>query len=40
MTKTDNRQVLNNSYKNGGMKAPDIVALDCELKIKQFIKAA
>ena len=29
------RQVLKNSYKNGGMKAPDMRALDCGLKVKQ-----
>ena len=26
------RQVLKNCYKDGGMNAPDIVALDCTLK--------
>ena len=33
------RQVLKNSYQNGGMKAPDVAALDCALKIKQFLNA-
>ena len=33
------RQVLKNSYQNGGMKAPDVGALDCGLKVKQFINA-
>ena len=28
---------MKNSYKNGGMKAPDIGALDCGLKMKQYI---
>ena len=33
------RQVLKNSYKNGGMKAPDVGALDCGLKVKQYMNA-
>jgi hypothetical protein len=33
------RQTLKNSYKYGVMKAPDIAALDCALKVKQFINA-
>ena len=31
------RKVLKNSYKNGGMKAPDMRALDCGLKVKQYM---
>ena len=33
------RQNKKTSYKNGGMKAPDIAALDCALKVKQYINA-
>ena len=33
------RQVLKNRYKNGGMKAPDIGALDYGLKVKQYMNA-
>ena len=33
------RQVTKNSYKNGGMKAQDIAALDCALKVKQYLNA-
>jgi hypothetical protein len=32
------RQAFKNSYENSGMKAPDIAALDCALKVKQYIK--
>jgi hypothetical protein len=30
------RQALKKSYKNRGMKAPDIASLDCALKVKQY----
>ena len=33
------RQVLKNSYKNGGMKAPVMRVLDCGLKVKQYMYA-
>ena len=32
------RQVLKNSYQNGGMKAPDVSALDCGLNLKKHKK--
>ena len=33
------RQVLKNSYEMGGLKAPDMAALNSALKVKQFINA-
>ena len=33
------RQVLKNSYEMGGLKAPDMGALNSALKVKQFINA-
>ena len=31
--------VMKSSYENGGVKAPDISALDTALKVKQFLNA-
>ena len=39
MPRQDTEQVLKNSYEKGGLKAPDIVALDSALKVKQYINA-
>ena len=33
------RQVMKNSYENGGIKAPDTGALNKALKVKQYINA-
>ena len=33
------RQVLKNSYEMGGLKAPDMGALNSALKVKQFMNA-
>ena len=40
MSKQNQKTGTKNNYKNGGMKAPDIAAMDAALKVKQYQNAA
>ena len=40
MSKQNQKTGTKNNYKNGGMKAPDIAAMDAALKVKQYHNAA